>query len=469
MDDIKVAFLDDGLNMNLLSDLNQVNLYSMEDDQVIVCSNIDKGNEITHGTICVKIFNQYTKVKVNIISVEILDGNKRCSAEKLVAALNWTKQMGIKIVNLSLGTSYFKDEISLKKCVNQLVEAGHIIVAAQNNSSFITYPAAFTNVIGVSANSENQDILLNPMYGFSGIDLLGKSVHEINVHGKKIVTQQANSFATPYITALVTNLYNPIFDVLDMKRELFSLYRNGAPRLVKFDWCNHAIIVQSQTCNYENNCLCFEVIERYYFDEVLTKMDEIKEIYNQNISNTLIIIGNGEDVLQLLYEEKVYLPYILIISDCGKVSLSKTNHLERTLIVNDQHLNNMFSDEEIEKIDIPIVAVYYSEKKMEDILCKISIVKESFASNGYNCKVFIDRGLGILYGFEYWIDEFNVKDYIKYYMVDLIIILIDINKKDEYINYDLNLRFGTSENSNEVNMLSDVENKNIYDYIVEQL
>ena len=101
MDEIKVAFLDDGLNMSLLSEMEKVDLYAVEDGEVILCSNINRGHEITHGTICVKIFKQFVKIKANIISIEILDYNKRCSSDKLVVALNWIEQMGIKIVNSS--------------------------------------------------------------------------------------------------------------------------------------------------------------------------------------------------------------------------------------------------------------------------------------------------------------------------------------------------------------------------------
>ena len=59
MDEIKVAFLDDGLNMSLLSEMEKVDLYAVEDGEVILCSNINRGHEITHGTICVKIFKQF--------------------------------------------------------------------------------------------------------------------------------------------------------------------------------------------------------------------------------------------------------------------------------------------------------------------------------------------------------------------------------------------------------------------------
>ncbi len=54
-------------------------------------------------------------------------------------------------------------------------------------------------------------------------------------------------------------------------------------------------------------------------------------------------------------------------------------------------------------------------------------------------------------------------------MVDLVIILINMNKQNEYIIGDLNLRFGQSVALNEINILFDVENRDIYQYIVEQL
>ena len=53
MNEIKVAFLDDGLNTNLLSGLQKVELYTVKDGRVAVCSNGNKGSEITHGTISV--------------------------------------------------------------------------------------------------------------------------------------------------------------------------------------------------------------------------------------------------------------------------------------------------------------------------------------------------------------------------------------------------------------------------------
>lgn len=469
MDEIKVAFLDDGLNINLLSELGKVDLYTVEDDKVTVCSNENKDNKITHGTICVKIFSQFVKVKVHIFSVEILNRNKRCSTDKLIVALNWVEQMGIKIVNLSLGTSYFQDEVCLRQCVNKLAEHGHIIVAAQNNNSFITYPATFTNVIGVSASLENQDILLNSEYAFSGIDLLGKSEHEIDIQGNRIVTQHSNSFATPYITAMVSNLYKSGDEVLDMKHKLCATFCGSFLELKKYDWCNKAIIIQSRNCNWGSDYLCFEVVDRYYFDEIESKIEEIKTLYGQNIIDTLIIIGNGESVIHLLKEEKVRFRYLLMINTSSKILLSRMNNLERVLIIKNLNLRKTFSNEEIKRLDIPIVVLYYNEQKKHETMYRICKAKEDFADNGYNCKIFIDRSEGVLYGFEYWTGEFAIKEYIEFYLVDLVVVLIDMNKGNGYIDGDLNLRLGQSEEFSEINMLFDIENRDIYQYIVEQL
>lgn len=158
-----------------------------------------------------------------------------------------------------------------------------------------------------------------------------------------------------------------------------------------------------------------------------------------------------------------------MINTSSEILISKLNNFERTLIVKDIQLRKVFSNEEIKRLDIPIVAVYYNEQKKQEAICSICKAKEDFADNGYNCKIFTDIGLGVLYGFEYWTGEFAIKEYIEFYMVDLVIILINMNKQNEYIIGDLNLRFGQSVALNEINILFDVENRDIYQYIVEQL
>ncbi len=465
MNEIKVAFLDDGLNTNLLSGLQKVEIYTVKDGRVAVCSNGNKGSEITHGTICVKIFEQSVKVKVHIISVEILDSKKRCSADKLITALQWVHQMEIKIINLSLGTSFFQDEMILKRCVNQLAKEGHIIVAAQNNNSFVTYPAAFTNVIGVSASPQNQDILLNTEYKFDGIELFGKSEHDIEVQGNKIVTQHASSFATPYITAIVSNLYQDGQNVWEIKQKLCLLCGVGHLELRKFDWCSRAVILQSRSFRFEDRCFCFEVVQRYFFDEIKSKAEDIKDIFTQRKADTLIIAGNCEIINDWIKKEGASVPYKLMIHDDVR-PVSKTVCLERTFRIFRQDFGKIFIDEQIENLDIPVVIIYYDNKK--EIVKNMVKTNQEFADNGYHCKIFMDSAAGVLYGFEYCGEAFRVKEYIEFHFVDLIIILIDMDHKMQELDSDLNLRYGVSKDF-KLNLLPNVEYRDIYEYIEEQL
>lgn len=460
-----MAFLDDGLNMNLLTELQKVELYTVKDGKVAVCSAENKGSEITHGTICVKIFVQSVKVKVYIISIEILDSKKRCSADKLVAALQWVCQMGIKIINLSLGTSFFQDEMILRRCVNQLAGEGHIIVAAQNNNSFVTYPATFTNVIGVSASPQNQDILLNTEYKFDGIELLGKSEHEIEIQGNKIVTQHASSFATPYITAIVSNLYQDGQNVWEMKNKLCLLCGIGHLELRKFDWCSRAVIIQSRSFSCEDRCFCFEVHQKYFFDEIEWKAEEIKDIFTQKTADTLIIAGKCEKVNDWIKKEGISIPYTLMIRDDIR-TISKIFCLERTYMIFHQDFRKLFIDRAFENLDIPIIIIYYDNKK--EIVRSVVRANHEFADNGYHCKIFMDSAAGVLYGFESCGEAFRIKDYIEFNFVDLIIILIDMNNKIQELDGDLNLRYGVSKDF-ELNLLPNMEYRNIYEYIEEQL
>lgn len=83
--------------------------------------------------------------------------------------------------------------------------------------------------------------------------MLGKSEHEIDMQGNKIVTQHASSFATPYITAMVANLYKPGDDVLDMKHKLCSTFCDGFLELksmtgvIRLLLYNHEIVILKKT------------------------------------------------------------------------------------------------------------------------------------------------------------------------------------------------------------------------------
>lgn len=131
-----------------------------------------------------------------------------------------------------------------------------------------------------------------------------------------------------------------------------------------------------------------------------------------------------------------------------------------------QDFRKLFIDRAFENLDIPIISIYYDNKK--EIVRSVVRANHEFADNGYHCKIFMDSAAGVLYGFESCGEAFRIKDYIEFNFVDLIIILIDMNNKIQELDGDLNLRYGVSKDF-ELNLLPNMEYRNIYEYIEEQL
>lgn len=157
---IKIAIIDSGINRKLA--------------QVVKCENeliVDESNscrldftkqqatDYSHGTICSLIIEKYCPECV-FDSIRILDDKGKGYIERIVPALEWCIQNDIKIANLSLGTTHFRDNEKLNKVINKYVNKGLIIVAAISNTGYFTSPASFTNVIGV-ASKESYSLYVN--------------------------------------------------------------------------------------------------------------------------------------------------------------------------------------------------------------------------------------------------------------------------------------------------------------------
>lgn len=91
-----------------------------------------------------------------ISSVQILDENGQGGINKLRQAFEWCLEEKIDIVNLSLGTTNFRDKEVLQQIVNDYVRKGLIIIAAFSNEYVTTYPAFFSNVIGVAVKNNKK-------------------------------------------------------------------------------------------------------------------------------------------------------------------------------------------------------------------------------------------------------------------------------------------------------------------------
>lgn len=217
---MKVAFIDDGINLNFIQP-NKKCVHIKETYAVInnkvVPDNI-KYNDITHSSICVNIFISEVNSECDIYFIKILDKKTlKGNIYALAEALDWCLYNHIDVINLSLGTTNIKEAGLLQKSVEKLVNSHVVIVAAASNSSLLTYPAAFNNIIGVKAlNSINK---LHP----SDCILYKVPRKQYVYNGKKIVIGEYNSFAAPAITAKACDcINNGISAAEDIKRYLIK-------------------------------------------------------------------------------------------------------------------------------------------------------------------------------------------------------------------------------------------------------
>jgi subtilisin len=93
--------------------------------------------------------------QAKILGVEVLDEDGVGQWSDIVFGMEWCMKNGARIMNLSLGAEE-GDDPNMKDAVTRLTAMGAIIVAAagNNHKAWLDYPAAYPEVISVSASTE---------------------------------------------------------------------------------------------------------------------------------------------------------------------------------------------------------------------------------------------------------------------------------------------------------------------------
>ena len=102
-----------------------------------------------HGTACAGIIRQIVPT-VALYDVRIFDKSLTADPPSLLAAIRWTIEHQMDVVNLSLGTADVTFRDGLADLCRQARDAGVIIVAAELNDERESYPAVLPDVIGVT-------------------------------------------------------------------------------------------------------------------------------------------------------------------------------------------------------------------------------------------------------------------------------------------------------------------------------
>lgn len=210
---MKVAVIDSGIGVTHEWITHRVKnrVCFFRKENAVLCDN-DVTDMIGHGTAVTGIILEHAPA-AEIFAVKIFHNELKTKLDVLCESIRWSVDNGMDVINLSLGTSVCNER--LKRECSHAFENNTIIVAAGNNDgSSVSYPAAFSNVIGVTGG----DISRNREYYYC----LNRQI-EFVAKGKKqrlawinrsFVFLAGNSFAAPHITGIVA-LIRQAFPKLD--------------------------------------------------------------------------------------------------------------------------------------------------------------------------------------------------------------------------------------------------------------
>lgn len=203
---VKVAIVDTGIDLdhpdlqaNIAGNVNIINSTKTGDD--------DNGHG-THvaGTVAA-VDNDIGVIGVapaaNLYAVKVLDRKGNGFLSDVIAGLNWCKVHGMQVVNMSLGTS--SDIQSFHDAVIAVNAVGIIQVAAAGNASgsSVNYPAAYEEVIAVSAIDSTNTIAYFSSVG-PQVELAAPGVGIPSTwKGGGYNTISGTSMAAPHVTGTV--------------------------------------------------------------------------------------------------------------------------------------------------------------------------------------------------------------------------------------------------------------------------
>lgn len=373
---IKVAIIDNGINELFIKNGLEK---SIAIDEKGICiadtKNIDQ-QQFQHGTNCAMILEKYCS-DCHLVSIKILDENGRGAIKSIYPALKWCYNNQISLVNLSLGTADFRDCEKLRALINEYAAKGMIIIAATANSGFVSYPASFTNVIGVATTG----IPLNYTKDYMqlGIDTVVPSEHMVKIFDKEIRTLLSNSYAAPYVCALIANRLNTDKTLGIKKLKEYAKEQSHIEMVAGVyepDWVYKAYVTGGKKASRAN----------YYFETVSGEFNEICEEVDTVITFSVADL----EKLEVKNKNVIYLGK----EDIHNIDVQGFFWCRETR--QRQILSNHYQGNGLE---VPVVVL--AIEAAIDSFYILTELKRAFASGGYNAYTMGMEPECVLYGLEY--------------------------------------------------------------------
>ena len=140
---------------------------------------------------------------IDLYSVKVLDRNGSGYISDIIEGLGWCQTADMDVVNMSLGTSSYIQ--SFRDAVSALYASGTVIVAAAGNDgigSAVNYPAAFAEVIAVSATTQSDALAYFTCTG-PQIELAAPGYQIYSTYrGGGYATLSGTSMASPHVAGV---------------------------------------------------------------------------------------------------------------------------------------------------------------------------------------------------------------------------------------------------------------------------
>lgn len=209
-DAIKVAIIDTGIDLahpdlktNIKGGYNSINPRKSADD--------DNGHGTHVAGIVAAIDNEIGVVgvgpQIDLYAVKVLNAVGSGYLSDVIEGLDWAIANGMQVVNMSLGT--LSNVQSFREAIQRVNAAGIVQVAAAGNSGgAVIYPAAYPEVIAVSATDQNNVIVSWSSRGLE-VDLTAPGVSIYSTYkGQIYKTLSGTSMAAPHVTGVAALVLN---------------------------------------------------------------------------------------------------------------------------------------------------------------------------------------------------------------------------------------------------------------------
>jgi subtilisin family serine protease len=201
-DPVKVGVIDTGIDLkhpdlqaNIKGGFNAINPLKSAND--------DNGHG-THVAGIIAALNNSIGVigvgpNIDLYAIKVLNASGSGYLSDVIEGLDWARTNGMQVVNMSLGTS--QDVQSFHEAIVNAYNAGVVIVAAAGNSGgAVSYPAAYPEVIAVSATDQNNQIASWSSRG-PEVDLAAPGVSIYSTYkGQSYATLSGTSMAAPHVS-----------------------------------------------------------------------------------------------------------------------------------------------------------------------------------------------------------------------------------------------------------------------------